>query len=163
IIALFLFGGETLKDFAFALIVGTLSGAYSSIFIASPVLTHWKETEPVYRARRRRIADANGGLVPAYATTAGGAHVEVAPAERKRAARRITQPDDPSQGVSPSEFSELVRDLHPDRPAGRTATAEREERDPAADLDPEDLVLKDDKPKRQKSGRPRNRKHGRRK
>ncbi|MGZ6642242.1 MAG: protein translocase subunit SecD [Solirubrobacteraceae bacterium] len=163
IIALFLFGGETLKDFAFALIVGTLSGAYSSIFIASPVLTHWKETEPVYRARRRRIADANGGLVPAYATTAGGAHVEVAPAERNRAARRITQPDDPSQGVSPSEFSELVRDLHPDRPAGRTATAEREERDPAADLDPEDLVLKDDKPKRQKSGRPRNRKHGRRK
>ena len=52
IIALLLFGGATLKDFAFALLIGVASGAYSSIFIASPVLTHWKEREPHYRARR---------------------------------------------------------------------------------------------------------------
>jgi len=166
IIALLLFGGETLKDFAFALMVGTLSGAYSSIFIASPVLTHWKEAEPVYRARRKRIAAANGGLVPAYATTATGEMVDVAPKEKQRSSRRLTQPDDPAQGVSAGEFSDLVRDLHADQAPTRTATAEREEpapRDPAADLDPEDLVLKDDKPKRQKTNRPRNRKHGRRK
>ena len=37
--ALLFFGGETLKDFAFALLVGIASGTYSSIFIASPVLT----------------------------------------------------------------------------------------------------------------------------
>ena len=55
VLALLLFGGETLKDFAFALMIGILSGAYSSIFIASPVLTHWKEREPVYRARRARL------------------------------------------------------------------------------------------------------------
>ena len=36
--ALMLFGGETLKDFGFALLVGVASGAYSSIFIATPVL-----------------------------------------------------------------------------------------------------------------------------
>ena len=48
------FGGETLQDFAFALLVGVASGAYSSIFIAAPVLTLWKEREPVY-VRRRRI------------------------------------------------------------------------------------------------------------
>ncbi|MDP9344270.1 MAG: protein translocase subunit SecD [Actinomycetota bacterium] len=162
IVALLLFGGGTLKDFAFALMVGTLSGAYSSIFIASPVLTHWKEADPVYRARRKRIAAANGGHVPAYATTAGGAMVDVAPTEKTRASRRLTQADDPAQGVSPGEFSDLVRDLHADAAPARTATAEREEpapRDPAADLDPEDLVLKDDKPKKPK--RPRNRKHGR--
>src|SRR4029453_5498141 len=35
VLMLFLFGGETLKDFAFALIVGTISGAYSSVFIAA--------------------------------------------------------------------------------------------------------------------------------
>ncbi|HEX4466246.1 MAG TPA: protein translocase subunit SecD, partial [Solirubrobacteraceae bacterium] len=64
--ALLLFGGETLKDFAFALMIGVASGAYSSIFIASPVLTHWKEREPVYRRRRARIAAEHGGLVPAY-------------------------------------------------------------------------------------------------
>ena len=35
--ALFFFGGETTKDFAFALIVGFMSGCYSSIFIAGPL------------------------------------------------------------------------------------------------------------------------------
>jgi len=49
ILALLLFGGDTLKDFAFALLIGTISGAYSSIFIASPVLTHWKEREAQLR------------------------------------------------------------------------------------------------------------------
>src|SRR3979409_2393909 len=44
--ALLLFGGATLKDFAFALLVGIGSGAYSSIFIAAPLLTIWKEREP---------------------------------------------------------------------------------------------------------------------
>ena len=46
VLALLLFGGTTLKDFAFALLIGVASGAYSSIFIASPVLMHWKEREP---------------------------------------------------------------------------------------------------------------------
>src|SRR5207248_1687105 len=50
ILALLLFGGATLKDFAFALLIGVASGAYSSIFIASPVLTHWKERESPERA-----------------------------------------------------------------------------------------------------------------
>src|SRR6185295_14350275 len=58
--ALLLFGGETLKDFAFALLVGIASGAYSSIFIASPVLTAWKEREGVYASRRRRIIEDFG-------------------------------------------------------------------------------------------------------
>ena len=43
--SLLLFGGDTLKDFAFALLVGVASGAYSSIFIATPVLVEWKERE----------------------------------------------------------------------------------------------------------------------
>src|SRR5664280_480223 len=48
IILSLIFGGSTLKNFAFALMVGIASGAYSSIFIASPVLTHWKEREGSY-------------------------------------------------------------------------------------------------------------------
>ena len=55
IIALEILGGATLKDFAFALIVGVISGAYSSIFIAAPLLTIWKEREPEY-ARRKQFA-----------------------------------------------------------------------------------------------------------
>jgi SecD/SecF fusion protein len=49
--AILLFGGPTLKDFAFALFIGIASGAYSSIFVASPLLTVWKEREPRYRKR----------------------------------------------------------------------------------------------------------------
>src|SRR5262249_44114501 len=55
VVCLFIFGGATLKDFAFAVIVGIVSGAYSSIFIAAPLLTMWKEREPEY-ARRRAIS-----------------------------------------------------------------------------------------------------------
>ncbi|MBW4634142.1 MAG: protein translocase subunit SecF [Iphinoe sp. HA4291-MV1] len=41
--AIFLFGGETLKNFALALIIGFAAGAYSSIFIASTLLVWWRE------------------------------------------------------------------------------------------------------------------------
>jgi SecD/SecF fusion protein len=61
IIALEVLGGATLKDFAFALIVGVISGAYSSIFIAAPLLAMWKEREPEY-AKRKRFAGEDGGL-----------------------------------------------------------------------------------------------------
>ncbi|MEL7313628.1 MAG: protein translocase subunit SecF [Cyanobacteria bacterium J06559_3] len=43
LVAIVLFGGETLKFFALAMIVGFLSGAYSSIFIASTLLAWWRE------------------------------------------------------------------------------------------------------------------------
>ncbi len=52
ILALFIFGGETLQDFAFALIVGIATGAYSSFFLASPLLSVLKSREPEYRGRR---------------------------------------------------------------------------------------------------------------
>jgi SecD/SecF fusion protein len=78
--ALMLFGGETLRDFAFALLVGIASGAYSSVFIASPVLTLWEEGEPVYRRRRRVVMEDHGGLVPAFAEAALGAPGAAQPA-----------------------------------------------------------------------------------
>jgi SecD/SecF fusion protein len=65
--SLLVFGGATLQDFAFAMLVGIASGTYSSIFIASPVLTAWKEREPGFIRRRLRIAEVEGGRVPAYA------------------------------------------------------------------------------------------------
>jgi len=110
ILALMLFGGDTLKDFAFALLVGTLSGTYSSVFIAGPVLTHWKEREPVYKARERRIRSQFDGELPAYAVAMAGAPVDVAPKDKRRR-ERLTQPLDPTQGVSREDFDEMVRDL----------------------------------------------------
>ena len=43
VIVLYFFGGENIKNFAFALICGVIIGTYSSIFIASPVLVEWEE------------------------------------------------------------------------------------------------------------------------
>jgi SecD/SecF fusion protein len=185
VLALLLFGGETLKDFAFALMIGIASGAYSSIFIASPVLTHWKEREPGYRARRARIV-RELGAVPAYATTATGAPEDVEPEQKRRRTRRgnLIAPEEAGQQISRDEFQELVRDLDVEgKPngagaasprgggkAGRSATVAppepsvppaAPERDPAADLTPEDLVLKEEPKRREKSRRPRNRRHGR--
>jgi SecD/SecF fusion protein len=64
IICLAILGGEVLKDFAFALMVGVVSGAYSSIFIAAPLLTMWKEREPEYARRKvQAAAAASAGVV----------------------------------------------------------------------------------------------------
>jgi len=153
ILALLFFGGPVLKDFAFALTIGVLSGTYSSIFIASPVLMHWKEGELTWRQRRRRIADVNEGLVPAFATAAGGAATEVEVEDDRKPRKRLTSPDDPNRTVDPKEWESLVRDLHADAPAEPA-------RDETADLLPEDLVLKDE-PKPRSPKRPRNTRHGR--
>lgn len=76
VLALLILGGDTLQDFALALLIGTISGTYSSIFIAAPVLTLWKEREPIFKQRHARIAEENGGVVPAFATeTIGGVAV----------------------------------------------------------------------------------------
>jgi SecD/SecF fusion protein len=119
IVALLLFGGSTLKDFAFALLIGVASGAYSSIFIASPVLTHWKERETVYRARRHRI-EGEFGYVPAYA----GATADVEPARKasRRGPGRLTQPE--PEGVSVAEFEQMKRDIQEEErePSGQTST-----------------------------------------
>jgi SecD/SecF fusion protein len=124
ILALMLFGGETLRDFAFALLVGTLSGTYSSVFIAGPVLALWKEREPTYRARAARIA-AQFGHVPAYATPAQGGPVDVAP-ETARRGGRITAPADPTD-VSRQDFDDMVANLglENDRPAAAAAGPSR--------------------------------------
>ncbi len=42
LVALFFFGGDVIHDFSFALLMGVLVGSYSSIFVASPLLTVWK-------------------------------------------------------------------------------------------------------------------------
>ena len=54
--ALYFFGGETTKNFSLALLIGFCSGAYSSIFNASPLWVTWKEYE-----ERKRMALRTGG------------------------------------------------------------------------------------------------------
>jgi SecD/SecF fusion protein len=122
IVALLLFGGATLQDFAFALMIGVASGAYSSIFIASPVLTHWKERESVYRRRYDRIV-AEHGSVPAYASV--GSDVDPARDRTRRRTGRLTTPE--SENVSAAEFEQMKRDLalEEDRASRGTSTLTR--------------------------------------
>jgi SecD/SecF fusion protein len=77
ILSLLIFGGATLKDFAFALMVGIVSGAYSSIFIAAPLLTMWKEREPEYA--RRIGQEPSGDGVPALEAAEAAAAAEPTP------------------------------------------------------------------------------------
>ena len=76
ITALYFFGGDTLKDFGFALLVGIGAGAYSSIFIAAPLVAVLKEREPEYARRRddSSLGDAGsvGGLLKEAEALAAG-------------------------------------------------------------------------------------------
>jgi SecD/SecF fusion protein len=85
VLSLLIFGGATLKDFAFAMMVGIASGTYSSIFIASPVLTAWKERESGFARRRQRIAEVEG-TVPAFADDMEMARLEAAEEQEASAA-----------------------------------------------------------------------------
>jgi len=58
--ALYLFGGDTLKDFAFALLVGIGFGSYSSIFLAAPLVAVFKEREPEFARRRDDLGALEG-------------------------------------------------------------------------------------------------------
>jgi SecD/SecF fusion protein len=62
IVALFLFGGATLQDFAFAIMVGIVIGAVGTIFIATPLLASLLEREPEY-ARRKKAAESDAAAL----------------------------------------------------------------------------------------------------
>jgi len=89
--SLLLFGGQTLKDFAFAMFVGVAIGAYSSIFIAAPILAIVKGREKRYRELEARLAARQSGgarkeaAAVAVATPAG---VAVSDAAAQRVAAR---------------------------------------------------------------------------
>ena len=77
VVLLFIFGVGTLTDFAFALIVGIASGAYSSIFIAAPLLAMLLEREPTFKKRREspgeeRRLDARSARAGARGHRLGG-------------------------------------------------------------------------------------------
>ena len=85
-------GAATLNDFGLALLVGLLTGAYSSIFIASPVLAMLKEREPRYTSVRERITSKGGSglLTPAAAAAlvnSGGRSGPAAPPRPRAGAK----------------------------------------------------------------------------
>lgn len=65
VVALFLFGGEVLHGFSFALVVGIIIGTYSSIFVASPILVFWQD---YIEKRKKRPAAGPPAAPPVTAT-----------------------------------------------------------------------------------------------
>lgn len=96
-------GASTIKQLALALLVGILSGTYSSIFIATPFLALWKEREPTSVRVRKRIESGMAGgalqgtswLTPTPALDAGPADGprDAGSAEVSVGARRANRPD----------------------------------------------------------------------
>ncbi len=117
LVAILIFGGPTLKDFAFALTIGTASGAYSSFFVASPLLTIWKEREPRYR--KRLLAAAGGGAVLLTASAmAGASDVETSRGVDSRARDR-SQKQVPAKGPQPRVSAVPKKGKSSKRPAGK--------------------------------------------
>jgi preprotein translocase subunit SecF len=77
VIGAFVLGATTLKDFGLALLIGLLTGAYSSIFIASPVLAMLKERESRYAGIRQRLVSKGGGVASTPLTPAAAAAIAV--------------------------------------------------------------------------------------
>ncbi|ABK53112.1 protein translocase subunit secF [Acidothermus cellulolyticus 11B] len=104
-----LLGAGSLKDLALALFVGLATGTYSSIFVATPILTLLKEREPQFRALAKRVATRYGGQVPAtvpVAVAAGGGTVTAAidPAAGSPSAHGQTPaPGDASRRDAPAD------------------------------------------------------------
>ena len=115
--ALLVLGGATLKDFAFALLIGVASGAYSSIFFAAPLLTILKEREPEY-AKRKRLA----GPAPELATATDGGRRRRGKADVGTAALQASE-----QALAAESTPELVDVVTPG-PSEPSAQARREKR-----------------------------------
>lgn len=60
VLAMLFFGGETLKDFAFAMAIGLICGSYSSIAIAAPLYSMWKTREPRYAKLAKKFGPEVG-------------------------------------------------------------------------------------------------------
>jgi preprotein translocase subunit SecF len=94
IVGAYILGATTLQNYGLALVVGLLSGAYSSIFIASPLLAILKEREPRFRELAERVAAKaeRQALTPVAAAMLGGeTQRTVRPSARAGASRPAVQ------------------------------------------------------------------------
>jgi SecD/SecF fusion protein len=106
---LFFFGGETLKDFAFAILIGIGISAFSTIFIATPFLVVLKEREPQWRERKESADRSKLGAPPPEPATVAQAQAE--------------SPEVPAEPATPEDVP-----LAAPSADGRSAKAKRERR-----------------------------------
>ena len=125
IVKILAFGGETLKAFAFVLFVGVLSGTYSSIILAPPILATWKETEPKYRAYRERSERAQARekrvQVEPVAVKAGAA--VAAPAKAGKPSEKAPARAVQKAKAAPAASKPSAKPQPKPKPAGKAAAA----------------------------------------
>jgi len=98
-----LLGAGELKDLSLVLLVGMLSGTYSSIFIATPVLADLKEREPQYKALAKRVSvRAAGGRAAKRTAAKAGSRSGTA------AARAPLAEDDADDVVAETDYDEAA-------------------------------------------------------
>lgn len=86
VFAMLLFGGETLKDFAFAMAIGLIAGSYSSIAIATPLYSMWKTREPKFAKLQKKY----GGEIARFGFEhAGSAPIAQVPLARLEKAEKV--------------------------------------------------------------------------
>jgi preprotein translocase subunit SecF len=64
-LALFFFGGEVLRGFAFTMVVGIITGTYSTVFIAAAIVSFWRGPGPARAAAHAQVSAAPGAPQPA--------------------------------------------------------------------------------------------------
>ena len=92
VFAMLLFGSETLKDFAFAMVIGLLAGAYSSIAIACPLFAMWKTHEPKFKKLEKKYGTQVGRFAFAHGSIAATPVAAEAPAVAADAAAPAVEP-----------------------------------------------------------------------
>ena len=113
-----LLGAGPLKDLALALFVGVAIGAYSSIFIATPILAQLKEREPAMQALAKRVAGRAGGSgkPPAKGGTV---------TSRRAAAAETSADDEFEPGEQPEPAAAVARSTPRPAPARRPGQPQR--------------------------------------
>lgn len=124
VVGSWIMGAVVIEEFAIALLVGQASGAYSSLFIASPMLAWLKEREPRYRDIRRRI-DARGGDAEAVAATIATGRPSGRAGAARPAAARPAAATVPAGGERPAPPAASPGRAIPPRPRKKTKPRRR--------------------------------------
>ena len=113
VVAMLLFGGETLKDFALAMTIGLVCGCYSSYAIATPLYVIWKTHEPRFKKLQKKYGNdiqrwflnrLPGAAVPAVAAAAAGDAASSADAGASEGAAAVTSAVSPHDAAVSPDF-----------------------------------------------------------
>lgn len=126
VLAMCLFGGETLQDFAFAMVIGLISGSYSSICVATPLFCAWKSREATFAKLRQKLGSAvelfTFASTPVAALEAGSASGASVSVDSSSSVESATDEDAASAAGAHSEESGSEKKY---KPKNKAAASER--------------------------------------